>query len=216
MGDTDIEERAQAVPARPAVDAPTMEHPLVADRGGPVPDQALHVLTTAQQLAAEQVAVAARRADRVRQDARAAAQRVAREAQTHAENRRREADSALAEARAEEHRVTEDARRRTGEARRQAERILAGARARATRVAEDARQHAEAMNGKAERRYEDSVGSLHARRDELHRRARTLAQFDDDYRSRVAAFIEARLAALGPGPDRSPPAAPEPSRTVGR
>jgi len=190
VADTGIEERAQTVPAGTEADTPTIEHPLVTPRTGPAPDQALQILTHAQQ--------------------------VAREAQTHAENRRREADSALAEARAEEHRAAEDARRRTGEARRQAEQVLAGARTRATRSAQDARRHAEAMNSKAERRYEESVGILHARRDELRQRARTLAQFDGDYRARVAAFIEARLAALGAGPDRTPPAAPVRSRTGGR
>jgi len=216
VADTGIEERARTVPAGPEANTPTMEHPLVTPRTGPAPDRALQILAHAQQLATDRVAAAVRRADRVHQDARAAAQQVAREAQTHAENRRREADSALAEARAEEHRVAEDARRRTGEARRQAEQVLAGARTRATRVAEDARRHAEAMSGKAERRYEDSVGILHARRDELRQRARTLAQFDGDYRARVAAFIEARLADLGAGPDRMPPAEPVRSRTGDR
>ena len=204
MGEIGIEDRVRAVPAGTSADTPTMEHPVLTPRSALPPDQALHVLTTAQHAADEHVAAATREAHRIRQDAHAAAERVARDAQAHAEDLRREAGRTLAEAHAALQQTAADARDQAGEAQRRAEQILAAARAQADRIGQEARQHAENMKVKANRRYEDSVGSLHAQRTELEQRVRALETFDGEHRAKLTAFIEGRLTALWPD---QPPAA---------
>jgi len=220
MSETRIEQRVKAVIAGVAAETATTEHPMISPRTPGQTNHALQVLTLAQRTAAEHVAAANRQADKIRQDAQTAADEVARTAESHEQDTRRRADQMLAEARATADKAAADARKRAEDASRNAEQILSEARAQAERITQEAQDHAEEMKIKAQQRYDDSVGTLRARREALQQQIEALEQFDSEYRNRLTSFMQRQLRALWPdrpqvgaGPDPiSPPAGP-PSRS---
>ncbi|MBM2621338.1 hypothetical protein JIG36_38135 [Actinoplanes sp. LDG1-06] len=171
--------------------------PVSAAPGGAQPgNQALQVLTLAQRTAEEHVARAHHQADKIRTDALAAAEQVARDAQVHAHNVRREAEKILTDARAAAEQIARDSHARTEEARRTAEKIVNDARTQAETVGEDAQANADHLNLQARQRYDDVVGSLGAKREALQQQIEALEQFDREYRSRLTTFMQGQLRAL--------------------
>ena len=196
MNDNQIKARVKAVLNGSAADTATSEHPLVVP-GGPLhPDHALQVLTLAQRTAEEHVAIAKRQADKIRADAQAASDQSARDAQVHAHNVRCEADKVLAEARNTSEEAARDARLRADDAKRNADQILAEAKGEAASIVGDAQGHAEQLKLQAQQRYEDSVGSLIAKREALQQQIEALEQFDREYRARLTTFMQGQLRAL--------------------
>jgi cell division septum initiation protein DivIVA len=200
--DNQIKARVKAVLNGTAADTATSEHPLVVP-GGPVapggplhPDHALQVLTLAQRTAEEHVAIAKRQADKIRSDAQAAADQSARDAQVHAHNVRCEADKVLSEARATSEQAARDARLRADDAKRTADQILAEAKSEAEAIVGDAQGHAEQLKLQAQQRYEDSVGSLIAKREALQQQIEALENFDREYRARLTTFMQGQMRAL--------------------
>ncbi len=168
--------------------------------GGPLgpdaPHQALHVLTLAQRTADQHVASAQAQADKIHEDAKAAAEQTARDAQVHAHKVRQDADKTLSEAREAAAQIAREARARAEEAQQEAERILADAQAKAEQIASEAQAGAEELKLQAEQRYHDVVGSLATKRESLQQQIESLEQFDRDYRSRLTAFMQGQLRAL--------------------
>jgi len=160
------------------------------------PNQALQVLTLAQRTAEEHVARAHHQADKIRTDALAAAEQIARDAQVHAHNVRREAEKILTDARAAAEQIARDSHARTEEARRTAEKIVADSRAQAGQIGEDAQANADHLNLQARQRYDDVVGSLGTKREALQQQIEALEQFDREYRSRLTTFMQGQLRAL--------------------
>jgi cell division septum initiation protein DivIVA len=192
----------------------TSEHPLVASNTG-LPTQALQVLTMAQRTAEEHVSIAHRQAHKIRADAEAAAQQIARDANLHARNVRREADQVLAEAGAAAEQAAQEAQTRVGEAQRNADKIVSEARAQAEAIAANADQKAEELQQQAQRRYGDIVGSLDAKREALQQQIEALERFDREYRARLTTFMQGQLRALWVDQPQVTgeldPAGPEPS-----
>jgi cell division septum initiation protein DivIVA len=176
-------------------DTETSEHALIAPNPGH-PNQALQVLTMAQRTAEEHVATAHRQADKIRTDALATAEEIAREAQVHAHNVRREADKVLFDARAAAEQTARDAQARTAEARRNADKVVEDARAHAEKMAAEAQANVEELKLQAQRRYEDVVGSLGTKREGLQQQIEALERFDREYRSRLTAFMQGQLRSL--------------------
>ena len=196
MTDNQIKARVKAVLGGTHPDSATSENPLVVP-GGPLhPDHALQVLTLAQRTAEEHVAIAKRQSDKIRSDAQAAADQSARDAQVHAHNVRCEADKVLAEARATSEQAARDARLRADDAKRSAEQIVAEAKGAADTIVGDAQGHAEQLKVQAQQRYEDSVGSLIAKREALQQQIEALEHFDREYRARLTSFMQGQLRAL--------------------
>ena len=129
--------------------------------------EALQVLTSAQRTAAEHIAAANRHCDKIKEDARAAADQLTRDAQVHVHGVRLEADKALAEAREQ-----------------------------AARIVRAAEEQAEQLELRAKERYEDSVGGLSARRELLQQQIEGLERFDREYRGRLARFMQGQMRAL--------------------
>jgi cell division septum initiation protein DivIVA len=195
VNDTQTKDRVKVMLNGTSQDGRTSEHPLVAPHVA-MPDQALHVLTMAQRTAEEHVTGAHRQAEAIHADAMAAADQIAREAEAHAQNVRREADKVLFEARATTDKAAREAQARVEQARQSAEKILTEARAQAGKIATDARADAEDLNAQAQRRYEDIVGSLGAKRTSLQQQIEALELFDREYRARLTAFMQGQLRAL--------------------
>lgn len=160
------------------------------------PNQALQVLTLAQRTAEEHVARAHHQADKIRTDALAAAEQIARDAQVHAHNVRREAEKILTDARAAAEQIARDSHQRTEEARRTAEKIVGEARSQADQIGEDAQANADHLNLQARQRYDDVVGSLGTKREALQQQIEALEHFDREYRSRLTTFMQGQLRAL--------------------
>src|SRR5205823_6447884 len=99
--------------------------------------------------------------------ARATAEQIVRDAQAHADDLQRNADTALSDA-----------------------------RARAAEIAKDAQANADELKHQAEQRYQDVVGSLATKREALQEQIEALEHFDQDYRARLTAFMQAQLRAL--------------------
>ncbi len=195
MTDSQVKDRVKEVLAGMSPDSKTSEHPLV--NLGPIPpNQALQVLTLAQRTAEEHVAIAHRHADKIRTDAQEAADQIARDAQAHAHTVRSEADKVLADARAASEQAARDARASAEEAQRSAEQIVSKARAQAETIADEAKAHAEQLRQQAQQRYDDSVGSLRAKREALQQQIEALEQFDREYRARLTTFMQGQLRAL--------------------
>jgi len=166
----------------------------------PDPDaqrQALEVLVLAQRTADEHMASARHQADKIRGDALAKAEQIARDAQAHADGARREAGKALSDARATAEQVARDAQAHADGARRDAEKIVSDARARAEEIAKDAQANADGLEREAQNRFEDVVGSLAGKRAALQEQIESLQQFDRDYRARLRSFMQGQLRALG-------------------
>ncbi|WP_052359512.1 hypothetical protein [Actinoplanes friuliensis] len=195
MTDNQIKARVKAVLGGSA-DSATSEHPLVIPGGPTRPDNALQVLTLAQRTAEEHIAAANRHAEKIRTDAQAAADQSARDAQVHAHNVRKEADKVLNDARATSEQAARDARIRADEAQRKADQILADANAQSQTIIGEAEGHAEQLKSQAQQRYEDSVGSLIAKREALQQQIESLENFDREYRTRLTTFMQGQLRAL--------------------
>ena len=194
MTDNRMKDRVKVMLGTPA-ETETSEHAMV----GPnprFPDQALQVLTMAQRTAEEHVATAHHQADKIRTDAQAAAEQIARDAQVHAHNVRREADKVLFEARQASEQMARDARARTEEAQQNVEKIISGAREQASTVASEAHHEAEQLKAAAQLRYDDVVGSLGSRRESLQQQIEALEAFDREYRSRLTHFMQGQLRSL--------------------
>jgi cell division septum initiation protein DivIVA len=177
------------------VDSTAAEHSLVAPDPN-VPNQALQVLAMAQRTAEEHLHRAHREADKIRADAVAAAEQIARDADVHAQNVRREADKVIAEARATAEHAAREAQTRVGESQRNADSIASKARTQAEAIAADAEHNAEELKQQAQRRYDDVVGSLGAKREALQQQIEILERFDREYRARLMAFMQGQLRAL--------------------
>jgi cell division septum initiation protein DivIVA len=183
-------------------DNQTSEHAVVAPQQpaqqpqGAHPNQALQVLTLAQRTAEEHVARAHHQADKIRTDALAAAEQIARDAQVHAHNVRREAEKILADARAAAEQIARDSHARTEEARNNADKIVADARSAAEQIADDAQANADHLNLQARQRYDDVVGSLGTKREALQNQIEALENFDREYRARLTTFMQSQLRAL--------------------
>lgn len=160
------------------------------------PNHALQVLTLAQRTADEHVNTAHRHADRIRAEAQAAAEQIVREAQAHVQSARHEADNVLAEARATADQAAREMQSRVEEAHRTAEKIVAEARAHADAVAASAAEHADELQQQAQRRYDDVVGGLSAKREALQGQIEALERFDHEYRARLTAFMQGQMRAL--------------------
>jgi len=195
-------------------DGETSEHALVAPPQAH-PNQALQVLTLAQRTAEEHVARAHHQADKIRTDALAAAEQIARDAQVHAHNVRREAEKILTDARAAAEQIARDSHARTEEARRTAEKIVNDSRTTAEQIGLDAQANADHLNLQARQRYDDVVGSLATKREGLQNQIEALEHFDREYRSRLTTFMQGQLRALwvdqpqvnGELPEQVPPPA---------
>jgi cell division septum initiation protein DivIVA len=223
MSDNRMKDRVKVLLNGTSPESETSEHALVSPPPQAHPNQALQVLTLAQRTAEEHVARAHHQADKIRTDALAAAEQIARDAQVHAHNVRREADKVLTDARAASEQVARDSHARTEETRRNAEKILADARSQAEQIAAEAQANAEHLNLQARQRYDDVVGSLGTKRESLQQQIEALEHFDREYRSRLTAFMQGQLRSLwvdqpqviGELPEQllAPQATPQPSVT---
>jgi cell division septum initiation protein DivIVA len=199
-----------------SADSQTSEHGVVSPAPAH-PNQALQVLTLAQRTAEEHVARAHHQADKIRTDALAAAEQIARDAQVHAHNVRREADKILADARGAAEQIARDSHARTEEARRTADKIVSEARSQSEQIAVDAQANADHLNLQARQRYDDVVGSLGTKREALQQQIEALEHFDREYRSRLTTFMQGQLRALWvdqPQVDGDLPAQPLAQTTV--
>jgi cell division septum initiation protein DivIVA len=160
------------------------------------PHHALQVLTLAQRTADEHLAAARQDAEKIRADARATAEAIARDAAEHAESVRKDANKMLADAREAAAQTAREAAARTAEARAKADKLLSEAQARAEAIAADAQAGAEELKMQAEQRYQDVVGSLATRREALQQQIESLEQFDREYRARLTGFMQHQLRAL--------------------
>lgn len=118
----------------------------------------------------------------------------------------------------EEARGTEDMLKRTLlTAQRTAEEAVAEARAKAQAVVSAAEQKAHEMVAAAERRAQEVVAIAQARERELQVSMDALRRFEEEYRARLRAFIEAQLKALSEGsivPGAGPPRTAQAARQV--
>ena len=195
MSDNRMKDRVKVLLNGTSGDSQTSEHAVVTPPPAH-PNQALQVLTLAQRTAEEHVARAHHQADKIRTDALAAAEQIARDAQVHAHNVRREADKILADARAAAEQIARDSHARTEDARRTAEKIVGEARSNAEQIADDAKANADHLNLQARQRYDDVVGSLGTKREALQQQIEALELFDREYRSRLTHFMQGQLRAL--------------------
>jgi cell division septum initiation protein DivIVA len=195
LTDNLIDDRVQRLLAAVSSDGKTSENPMVVP-GTRKPDQALQVLTMAQRTAEQHVADANRDAEKIRAAAQAEADVVAQKARDHADKVRGDAARTMSEARAAAEQASRDAERSKAEAQRQAELIVAEARTEADRITGAAQDDAEQLRLQAQRRYDDFVGGLTAKRESLQQQIEALEEFDRDYRARLMAFMQAQLRAL--------------------
>jgi cell division septum initiation protein DivIVA len=187
-----FDEQPPAVPAGPALgQVPHVPQDSEAER------QALQVLVLARRTADEHVSTAQHEAHKIRAEARAWADEVAREVQANAEAVRRDADDALADARAKAEQVARDAQAGVETARRESDKILAAARAKADQISKEAQAKADELEQEAQERYDEIVGTLEEKSGVLQQQIATLKKFDRDYRTRLAKFMQGQLRALG-------------------
>jgi cell division septum initiation protein DivIVA len=187
--------RVKVMLGGPSPDGATTEHALV-NPNPALPNQALQVLTMAQRTAEEHVQTARAQADKIRTEALAAAEQTAREAEQHAHNVRREADKVLFDAKSAAEHAARDAQARAEAGQRNAEKIESDARGRAESIATEAQAKADELALAAQRRYEDVVGSLGAKREALQQQIEALERFDREYRSRLTTFMQGQLRSL--------------------
>lgn len=180
--------------------APTEDVPMEQPHDVVDPDtqrQALQVLILAQRTADDHVASAQHQAGNIRSDARAAAEQIVRDAQAHADGMRQDAGKKLADAHATAEQIVREAQAQADGTRRDADKVLSDARAGALEIVKDAQANAAGLEREAQQRYDDVVGSLEGKRAALQEQIEALQQFDRDYRSRLAAFMQSQLRALG-------------------
>ena len=168
--------------------------PAQADAG--VQHQALQVLTLAQRTADEHLAKAHQDAEKIRADARAMAEQIAREAEGHAGNVRQDANTMLSDARESAAETAREAKAHAEEAQRNADKLVSEAQAQAQAITAEARSSAEELQAQAEQRFQDVVGSLAVKREALQEQIEALERFDREYRSRLQTFMQGQLRAL--------------------
>lgn len=173
-------------------DIPTVE-PLST---GTAQRQALQVLTLAQRTADEHVADAQRQADKICADAHSMAEQIVHDAQAHADGLTRDADRTLVEGRATAERIGREAQAHAANTRREADEILSGARGRSDEIVKEAQTNADELKDQAQRRYQDVVGSLAAKREALQEQIEALESFDREYRARLTTFMQTQMRAL--------------------
>jgi cell division septum initiation protein DivIVA len=154
------------------------------------------MLTLAQRTAEEHVTGAQRHADKIHEDARAAAEAIVGNAQAQADAVRREAEQVLADARAQSTELIKEAEAHAESIRREGEKTIADAQAQAGEIAKDAEEFSAQLKHRAQLRYEEMVGNLAAKREALQQQIEALQEFDRDYRSRLLAFMQAQVRAL--------------------
>jgi vacuolar-type H+-ATPase subunit H len=159
--------------------------------------QALQVLILAQRTADDHVASAQHQAGNIRSDARATAEQIVRDAQAHADGARQDAGKKLADAHQTAEQIVREAQAQADGMRRDADKVLSDARTGAAEIIKDAQANAAGLEHEAQQRYDDVVGSLEGKRAALLEQIEALQQFDRDYRSRLAAFMQGQLRALG-------------------
>jgi vacuolar-type H+-ATPase subunit H len=175
-------------------EAPEQQPPIPADAG--VQHQALQVLTLAQRTADEHLAKAHQDAEKIRADARAMAEQIAREAEGHAGNVRQDANTMLSDARESAADTAREAKAHADQAQRNADKLVSEAQAQAQAITAEARSSAEELKVQAEQRFQDVVGSLAAKREALQDQIEALERFDREYRSRLQTFMQGQLRAL--------------------
>jgi cell division septum initiation protein DivIVA len=190
-----IDDRVQRLLAAVSSDGKTSENPMVVP-GTRKPDQALQVLTMAQRTAEQHVADANRDAEKIRAAAQAEADVVAQKAKDHADKVRADAARIMSDARAAAEQAKRDTDRSKADARREADMIVAEARSEAERITGAAQDDAEQLRLQAQRRYDDFVGGLTAKRESLQQQIEALEHFDREYRARLMSFMQAQLRAL--------------------
>jgi hypothetical protein len=165
----------------------------------PPPQDALEVLTLAQQTAEKHLAAVTEQACELQDAAQARAEQVHREAHAYADRIRAEADKVLVDARAATALSNREAEAQAADIRRQAERALAEARAEAERIVATGREHADQLKVRAHQRYEDAVGGLAVERAALQKQIEALSAFDTEYRQQLTAFMQSQLRTLWAG-----------------
>ena len=194
MTENRMQERVKVIPgATPESDV--SQHSLV-EPDPQKPDRALQVLTLARRTADEHLAAAGKRAGKMRADAKASADQMARDAQAHAHNVRREADKALFTARTAAEQMSRESRMHGERAQQSADQMTAVARSKAETIISEAHGHAAQLHQQAQLRYEDAVGGLSAQRESLQRQIEKLEQFDSEYRARLTSFMRDQLRSL--------------------
>jgi vacuolar-type H+-ATPase subunit H len=174
---------------------PPQQQPVAPSDSG-VQHQALQVLTLAQRTADEHLAKAHQDAERIRADARAMAEQIARDAEAHAGNVRKDANKMLSDARESAADTAREAKAHGDEAQRNADKLVSEAQAHAQAIAADARAKAAELQAQAEQRFQDVVGSLATRREALQDQIEALERFDREYRGRLQTFMQGQLRAL--------------------
>src|SRR4029079_7306429 len=118
---------------------------------------------------------------------------------------RRDADKVLSDARAHADQMSREAQATAEGARREADRILQEARGKAEQINKDAQTRADLLEQEAEQRYQQVVGTLETKSTTLQQQIAALQQFNRDYRSRLAQFMQSQLRALGVDEMPAPP-----------
>jgi cell division septum initiation protein DivIVA len=190
-----IDDRVQRLLAAVSTDGKTSENPMIVP-GTRKPDQALAVLTMAQRTAEQHVADANRDAEKIRAAAQAEADIVAQKAKDHADKVRADAARTMGDARVAAEQASRDAERAKNDARNEANLIVAEARTEAERITSGAQDDAEQLRLQAQRRYDDFVGGLTAKRESLQQQIEALEHFDREYRTRLMSFMQGQLRAL--------------------
>ncbi|MEV4418019.1 hypothetical protein [Catellatospora sp. NPDC049609] len=158
--------------------------------------QALQVLVLARRTADEHIATAQQESGRIRAEARAKSEEIAREARAMVEAAREEAARIQAAAQAKAVEISREAQAHAETTRRDSEKVMTDARARAEKIVDDAQAKADRLEGDALQQYEDVVGSLEGKRAALQQRIEGLQQFDREYRARLRNFMSGQLEAL--------------------
>jgi cell division septum initiation protein DivIVA len=198
MTDSRLRGRVKGLFAGTSGDNEMLEEPTPPAFADPdVERQALQVLVLAQRTADEHISSVQHEAHKIRSEAQARAEDVARDAQADAEAARRDADKVLSDARAKAAQLTRDAQANADAARRKTEKILSDAHAKAAQIGKDAQAKADGLEREAQARYDGVVGSLEAKRATLRQQITALKQFDREYRTRLATFMQSQLRALG-------------------
>jgi hypothetical protein len=102
----------------------------------------------------------------------------------------------LFEARSRAEQMAREAQAYADEGRRAVEKIEADGRAHAGAIAADAERSAEDLRVQAQRRYDDVVGGLGSKRAALQAQIEALEAFDQQYRARLATFMQGQMRAL--------------------
>ena len=147
----------------------------------------------ASRAAAEKIA---REAEQIRAGAHAEAGQIVSKAQARADALHDEAEKIIAEARAQADNIARSAETFAADTEQNANDILAEAQERSDKIIQQARASAHEIKQRAEQIYEDVVGGLTAKRQALQQQIEALERFDHEYRSRLTAFMQQQMRAL--------------------